>query len=148
MGHFVAIVYVKQIMRIVQVVQKIVRNAYENYLNAGKPFSSWNDQNTPADETFNTFMTIAYKFFEHAENDGLGYKVPLKRMLVLLQAFDQDLASQYDQLNNTSAADTFRSTLMVTALSYAIGRDLREEFRSLNFPVDDLIYGGLYQKFR
>lgn len=75
---------------------KIVRNAYENYLNTGKPFSSWNDPSTPEDETFDTFMTIAYKFFEHGENDGLGYKVPLKRMLTLLQTFDQNLATQYD----------------------------------------------------
>jgi hypothetical protein len=125
---------------------KIVRNAYENYLNAGKPFSSWNDQNTPVDETFNTFMTIAYKFFEHAENDGLGYKVPLKRMLSLLQTFDQNLAIQYDQLNNTPAAATFRSTLMVTALSYAFSKDLREEFKSLNFPIDDQLYSELYQR--
>jgi hypothetical protein len=124
----------------------IVRNAYENYLNSSKPFSSWNDPSTPADETFDTFMTIAYKFFEHAENDGLGYQVPVKRMLELLQAFDPDLATRYDRLHNTSAAATFRATLMVTALSYAFGRDLREEFRSLNFPIDDQLYSELYPK--
>jgi hypothetical protein len=125
---------------------KIVRNAYENYLNSGKPFSSWNDPNTPADETFNTFMTIAYKFFEHAENDGLGYQVPVKRMLELLQTFDQDLATRYDPSHNTSAAATFRATLMVTALSYAFNKDLREEFKSLNFPIDDQLYSELYQR--
>jgi hypothetical protein len=122
----------------------LVRNTYEDYLNAGNPFSSWNEPSTSFDETFNTFMTIAYKFFEHAENDGLGYKVPLKRMLRLLQIFNRDLEVQYDQTNNTPEAATFRSTLMVTALSYAFNKDLRSEFKSLNFPIDDQIYSELY----
>jgi hypothetical protein len=64
--------------------------------------------------------------------------------MTLLQGFCQDWADRYDQLNNTTAADTFRSTLMVTALSYAFSSDLRNEFRNLNFPVDDQIYNELY----
>ena len=125
---------------------KLVRNTYEDYLNLGMPFSSWNDPGTEIDETFNTFMTIAYKFFEHAENDGLGYKDPLKRMLGLLQTFDPDLATRYDPSNNTLEAAAFRATFMVTALSYAFRRDLRGEFSSLNFPVDDQLYIELCQR--
>lgn len=125
---------------------QIVRNAYENYLYSGMHFSSWNDPDTPADETFDTFMTIAYKFFEHAENDGLGYKGPLKRMLSLLQAFDQSLATEYDPSSNTAAAEAFRATLMVTALSYAFKEDLRAEFKGLSFPIDDQLYTELYQR--
>ena len=45
-----------------------VRTSYEHYLSSGTNFFSWNDPATPADETFDTFMTIAYKFFAHAEN--------------------------------------------------------------------------------
>lgn len=124
----------------------LVRISYENYVNSGMAFSSWNDPSTPEDETFNTFMAIAYKFFAHAENDGFGYKIPLKRMMTLLQLFDPDLRQRYDQQNNNLAADTFRATLMVTALSYAFSTDLRGEFRNLNFPISDETYSELMDK--
>jgi len=124
----------------------IVRNSYESYLSGGKHFFSWNNPLTPEDETFNTFMTIAYKFFEHAENNSSGYRAPLKRMMALLQTFDEDMRVRYDQQNNTEAAATFRSTLMVVALSYAFETDLRLEFRTLNFPITDPVYDELYRK--
>jgi hypothetical protein len=124
----------------------IVRNSYESYLSGGKRFASWNDPLTLEDETFNTFMTIAYKFFEHAENGLLGYRIPLKRMMVLLQTFDEDMKNQYDQFHDTEAAAMFRSTLMVAAVSYAFETDLRSEFRALNFPISDSVYDGLYNK--
>jgi len=38
-----------------------VRRAYEDYLSAGTNFYSWNNPGTPADETFDTFMTLACK---------------------------------------------------------------------------------------
>ncbi len=123
---------------------KVLRSAYENYLSAGKPFSSWNNPSTEADETFGTFMTIAFKFCEHAENSGVGYMQPLKRVMHLLQSFSSCWKVRYDHWNNTTEAAKFRSTLMVTALSYAFETDLRNEFRSLNFPVDDQIYNELY----
>ena len=123
---------------------KGLRASYDDYVNAGKPYTSWNDPSTPPDETFGTFMAIAYKFCEHAENAGGGYRVPLKRMTKLLQGFCLDWAQRYDRLHNTAAADTFRSTLMVAALSYAFSTDVREEFRRLNFPISDQLYNELY----
>ena len=127
---------------------QVVKNAYSSYLANGKQFASWNDPSTPGDETFNTFMTIAYVFFEHAEKSLLGYKTSLKRMMTLLQLFDENMAVRYDPNDNTAAAATFRSTLMVSALSYAFEQDLRPEFRDLNFPIDDQEYDTLYQKAR
>jgi hypothetical protein len=124
----------------------IVRTSYQNYLSGEKTFASWNDPSTTVDETFNTFMTLAYKFCEHAENGQNGYKTPLKKMMKLLQLFDANMASQYDQANNTDTAATYRSTLMITALSYAFDTDLRSEFKTLNFPVSDSVYNDLYQK--
>ncbi len=121
----------------------IVRNFYEDYCNSGMNFTSWNDPITGSDETIKIFMTIAYKFLEHAENSDLEYRIPLKRMLTLLQGFNQDLRSRYDQANNTIATDFFRATLMVSAVSYAFETDLRAEFRDLNFPVDDETYEEL-----
>jgi hypothetical protein len=123
---------------------KHVRNKYDQYITSGKPFASWNDPSTQEDETFLTFMTLAYKFCEHAENSDQGYLLPTKRMTNLLQGFCQEWADQYNPQNNTAAADTFRSTLMVTALSYAFSSDLRNEFIDLNFPVDDQLYNELY----
>lgn len=122
---------------------KLVRNSYENYLNTGMDFASWNDPGTPWDETFNTFMTIAYKFCSHAEATGLEYRLPAKRMMQLLQIFDEDLRQRYDQQNNTAEADSFRATLMVAAVSRAFFADLRSEFRDLNFPVSDETYDEL-----
>jgi hypothetical protein len=129
-----------------QVVQtmKYVRSSYEDYLSDGSPYSSWNDPNTPEDDTFGTFMTIAFKFCEHAEDAGLGYRQPLKRMMTLLQGLNADWAQRYDKANNTAEADTFRATLLVTAVSYAFSTDLRDEFRDLNFPISDQVYDELY----
>jgi len=122
---------------------KGVRNSYEGYINSGKNFVSWNNPSTSQDETFNTFMTIAYKFFEKAENSGSGYRMPLKRMMELLQLFNEDLRQQYDQNSNNPEADSFRATLMVAGLSYAFDTDLRNEFGNLNFPISDEIFDEL-----
>lgn len=121
----------------------LVRAAYEHYLETGMDFYSWNDPATPADETFDTFMTIAYKFLAHAETAGQGYAMPTRRLMRLLGVFDEELRQQYDPQNNTVAADRFRATLLVAGLSHAFQSDLREEFRGLRFPVDDVLYGNL-----
>jgi hypothetical protein len=127
----------------------VVRNAYEGYLADGTNFCSWNDPSTPAlDEAFNTFMTIAYKFFEHAEDAGQGYHLPTKRLMFLLESLDENLRQRYDQHNDTPAADEFRATLMVTALSYAFQTNLTAEFRALNFPTSDSTYDELMGKVR
>jgi hypothetical protein len=122
---------------------QIVRSEYEKYVDTGAHFYSWNDPSTPEDETFGTFMTIAYKFFEQAENSGEGYRIPLKRMMKLLQLFNVDLKNRYDSSHNTPEADAFRSTLMVAALSYGFSTDLRPDFEALNFPIDDATYNEL-----
>lgn len=122
----------------------VIRTAHDRYINYGKHFASWNDPGTIKDETFDTFMTIAYKFLEKAETSGMGYKNPLRRMMNLLQGFNPDWAERFDRLNNTAEADTFRATLMAAAISYAFSTDLRSEFRTLNFPISDLIYNELY----
>jgi hypothetical protein len=124
----------------------LAKYSYESYVSSGKSFASWNDPYTPKDETFETFMTLAYKFFEHAEKDATGYRTPLKRMMLLLQNFDEDMKNQYDPNNNTEAAASFRATLMVSALSYAFNKDLRIEFKELNFPINDELYNELQNK--
>ena len=121
----------------------IVRRAYEHYVSSGANFSSWDNPATPADESFDSFMTLAYKFCAHAETAGQGYRLPAQRLMRLLAVFNPDLCQQYDQQHNTPAADQFRATLLVTALSYAFQSDLRSEFRALRFPISDAVYDRL-----
>jgi hypothetical protein len=121
----------------------VTRSGYESYLDAGKSFHSWNDQTTPEDETFDTIMTIAFKFCERAEQIGGGYRGPLKRMMSLLQKFNPDWRAKYSQHANSPTAEAFRATWMVAALSYAFSEDLRGEFRALNFPIDDTVYDAI-----
>ncbi len=121
----------------------VVRSAYEDYLASGMNFVSWNDPGTSEDETFDTFMTIAFRFFVHAEARRAGYRQPAKRMTELLGVFNESLREQYDQHHDTAEADTFRATLMVSALSYGFDADLRDEFRDLGFPISDAIYTAL-----
>ena len=121
----------------------LVRAAYERYLGSGTAFFSWNDPATPDDETFDTFMTIAYEFFAHAEKAGRGYAAPARRLMRLLGVFNEDLSQRYEPQSNSPAADAFRATLLVTALSYAFESDLRAEFRELGFPIDDAVYDEL-----
>ncbi len=122
---------------------EVVRQAYDTYVASGCPFASWNDTLTPTDETFGTFMTIAYEFCAQAESLKTGYRGPVKRLTEALAQFDSTIWRAYDQSNNTLAADSFRATLMVSALSYAFNKDLRPEFRKLNFPISDNWYNQL-----
>ena len=66
-------------------------------------------------------------------------------MMKLLQLFDSSMLTSYAPTENTEAAATFRSTLMVTALSYAFSQDLRSEFESLNFLIDNYAFEQLYE---
>lgn len=120
-----------------------LRTSYEHYLSSGTNFFSWNDPATPTDGTLDTFMTIAYKFCAHAETAGQGYAIPTRRLMRLLEVFNEDLWQQYDPQTDTPAANEFRATLLVTALSYAFQSDLRSEFRSLQFPISDATYDQL-----
>jgi hypothetical protein len=122
-----------------------LQQAYNNYVALGAPFSSWNPYNSGPDPTLGTVSTLAWKFIEHAEQQGQGYQTPAQRMMQLLQLFDSSMLASYAPTENTQAAATFRSTLMVTALSYAFSQDLRSEFMSLNFPIDDATFEQLYE---
>lgn len=118
----------------------VVRRSYQNYLNTGRRFCSWNDPKTQHDDTFTTFMTIAYKFFEHAEKDRRGYRQPVKSLMAFLQRFNPEWEKGFRARRNSPGAERFRASLAVAALSYAFGRDLRAEFRDLRFPIDDEVF--------
>lgn len=121
---------------------RLVRQAHDDYVLRGKPFATWNDPATSADETVGTFMTVAYVFFRHAEA-AHNYVDPTRRAMRLLRTFDPAMLAQYAPTSNTPTASAFRATLLVAAVSYAFAEDLRGEFRDLSFPVDDAVYGSL-----
>ncbi len=125
---------------------KEIRGHYEDYLRTGMPFRSYEDPATSERETYDTFCTLATLFVLHAEEEDLGYRVPVKRMMKLLQTWDQAAFDKYDSKHDTPEASAFRSTFMVAALSFAFRRDLRSEFRALNFPITDADYEDLWQK--
>lgn len=68
-----------------------LRTAYESYVADGKHFSSWNPYNGEPDPTLGTISTLAWKFIEHAEQQGRGYQTPTQRMMKVLQLFDSSM---------------------------------------------------------
>jgi hypothetical protein len=120
-----------------------LRATFDAYLRAGAPFNSWNPYNGGLDPTLGAVTALSWKFIEHAERRGQGFWLPTKRLMTLLQTFNSSMLAMYAPQANTVAAANFRATLMVTAISYAFSEDLRDEFRGLNFPVDDAIYAQL-----
>ena len=114
---------------------EVVRGAYRRYLADPRRCTTYNDPNTPEDETFNTFMTVAYTFCSLAE-ERADYRAPLKRMMRLMQTFCAADRERFQQRENES----FRSTFLVAAMSYGFDQDLREKFRKLSFPVSDELY--------
>jgi len=121
----------------------IVQANYNSYTNTGSVFHSWNNGTVSPDVTIDTFSTISYKFIQHAEQSGNGYRVPLKRLMQALELFNSNWLNSFDPSGDTPAADSFRATLWVAALSYAFQTDLRSEFEALNFPVSDTTYTNL-----
>jgi len=122
-----------------------LQGQYNAYIAAGAPFSSWNPYNGGTDPTLGTVATLAWIFIEQAEMHGQGYQIPTNRLMTFLQQFNATLLASYAPTSNTSAAATFRSTLMVAALSYAFSEDLRSRFESLNFPIDNGIFDQLFE---
>lgn len=92
-------------------------------------------------------MTLGYKFLEYGNTLKTGYRIPTQRLMKFIQnVFDADTRNKFAQSTNSDIASKFRATLMVAAISAAYGKDFREDFKNLNFPIDDDIYQQLTQK--
>jgi hypothetical protein len=122
-----------------------LQSTFNAYVAAGAPFASWNPYNGGPDPTLGTVAALSWTFIKDAETQGLGYQIPVNRLMKVLQLFDASMLASYAPTSNTQAAATFRSTLMVAALSYAFSEDLRSEFESLNFPINDETFEQLYE---
>ena len=83
--------------------------------------------------------------------DGLAFMVNEKMCVGVLKnnmmaRIDPEIYEAYDQGNDSVAGNIFRSTFMVTAISYAFNKDLRPDFIDLNFPIDNAIYDWLWSR--
>jgi len=121
----------------------VMRKLAHAYRQSGSKFASWNDPHTPEDETIPTFMTLVCEFFRQAEIKQADYRLSVKRMCHLLQLWDEGLHRKYSQSSDTRAADAFRASLMVAALSFAFDENLVGTFQRLNFPVDAVTHDEL-----
>jgi len=113
----------------------VLREAHRKYIADPSQYATYNDPATKHDDTFNTFMTVAYVFCELAEKRG-DYRTPLKRMMRLMQTFSPRDHQRFQQREN----EAFRASFLVAAMSYGFDADLRVRFRKLHFPVSDEIY--------
>jgi len=116
----------------------ITARAYRDYVAQGCPFATYQGEGAGADRTFGTFMSLAYVFVQNAEERG-AYRIPLKRTMALLQTFDEEDHTRYQEREN----DSFRATFLVAALSYGFDRDLRGRFRELRFALDDSVFAQM-----
>ncbi|NQV35646.1 MAG: PKD domain-containing protein [Phycisphaeraceae bacterium] len=123
----------------------VIKDAHDTYVkrDADNRYSSWNTPNTTNDETFGTFMTLAYKFIEHVELANHGFRGPTQRLCRFLGFFNPQWRTQFSQHQNNASAESFRASLMVAALSYAVKADLRGEFKALSFPINDTTFDDL-----
>jgi len=121
-----------------------LQSQFNQYVADGAPYTSWNP-GTGTDPTGGVVATLAWKFIEHAEQNGQGYQIPATRMMTLLQQFNSSMQAGYSPDADSIEAETYRSTLMVAALSYAFSQDLRSEFEALNFPIDNGVFDQLFQ---
>ena len=113
----------------------IVREAHRKYLADPKQYTTYDDPDTDEDETFNTFMTVAYVFCEEAEKRA-DYRTAVMRMMRLMQTFSRSDHARFQ----VHANESFRATFLVAAMSHGFEEDLRPRFRKLGFPLSNRHY--------
>ena len=108
------------------------------------PFTTWNDPATPTDDALPTFFAVAWQFFANADPDGTDYRAATQRLMRRLELWNSDWEQRFSRLAQSTAAETFRATLMAAAVSHGVQKDLRANFRAGGFPIDDLIFTAIY----
>ncbi len=124
---------------------RFLHEVYLDYIIGGRDFTGWNYSPVNHKNTLDTYLVICYKFCSHAAQEGIGYKIPIQRMMKLLQLFNEEMRIRYNLDENTPDTDAMVATFLVTAMSYAFEKDLRQEFRDLNFPINDGFYDTLFE---
>lgn len=117
------------------------RTLFNEYMSAGMPFQTYYNANQNDAkrnrEVLQTFLTVPYMFFRYTEEQGKGYRAPVKRLMQFLGRLNADWLKRYDPKTDSPAANAFRATLWVAAISHTFQRDLRADFRAIGYPVSD-----------
>ncbi|MEZ0609888.1 BACON domain-containing protein [Fibrella sp. WM1] len=116
-----------------------LRGTFDEYMSTGMAFRTYN---VPSDaqrsrEVFRSFLSVPYMFLRYAEQANQGYRQPVKRLMQFLGNFNPEWLKRFDSQNDTPAANAFRATMWVAAMSYAFQRDLRADFRAIGYPISD-----------
>jgi len=110
------------------------RGRYEEYINLGKPYSQ--DESGP-NYAILTSQALNYKWFLIGDEHGW---VKFQRFY---KGFSTDLKDDFIFWQD-GVSDIEETTYTIAALSVAFNQDFRQEFRDLNFPIDDDLYDKIY----
>jgi uncharacterized protein (TIGR03437 family) len=89
-------------------------------------------------------MTLGYVFLREANPaDPDGYRFPVKRLMEFLQLWNPAWQSSYSPQSNSPAAEVFRSTMLVAAISHGLQTDMRGVFTQLRFPLDENAWNSM-----
>lgn len=117
------------------------RSMFSEYMNTGMAFQTYYDASKNdaqrSREVLRTFLTVPYMFFRYVEERNQGYRLPVKRLMQYLSRFNAEWLRRFDPKADTPAANTFRATLWVAAISYTFQRDLRADFQAIGYPISD-----------
>jgi len=89
-------------------------------------FVTYNDPQTPGDDTFNSFCMLAYEFVNQLTN----YDREVPRLLSWFS--NQDVVEFAKKWNGT---DADRARVMVDAFSYSLERNMDNHFKELGLPI-------------
>lgn len=103
---------------------------YNLYVSQGSPFRNTNVL---------TSQALDYKMIVYGETYGW------ENYTKFAKAFENGIASQFT-FQNDGVSVTEQSTYAIAVLGVAFSKDFRGEFRALNFPIDDVLYGEVYPK--
>ena len=110
------------------------RGRYEEYINLGKPYSQdESDQNY----AILTSQALNYKWFL------IGDEYGWEKFQRFYKGFSTELKDDFTFWQD-GVSDIEETTYMVAALNVAFNQDFRQEFRDLNFPINDNLYNEIY----
>ena len=78
--------------------------------------------------------------------DPLNFEY-LKKLKKLAKAFQNDISNQFT-FQNDGVSDVEQSTYIIAALSASFDKDFRQEFRDLNFLIDETLYQEIHSKIQ
>lgn len=110
------------------------RGRYEEYINLGKPYSQ--DESGP-NYAILTSQALNYKWFL------IGDEYGWKKFQRFYKGFSTDLKDDFTFWQD-GVSDIEETTYTIAALNVAFNQDFRQEFRDLNFPIDDVLYNEIY----